>query len=288
MSTNGLLRIENPTPNDVDRCIAEHRPAIFSGVMHDQVATKSWDLPYLRDKLGARTVLVVKHDKPRIYWDPKGGLPLQPSTFNEFADSAFVRKDPGYSYMQDDVNSFPFIRDDYRLPAMMEEKRIVRGKFWMSGRGLVTPLHYDAVETFHWVVRGAKRFLCYRPGVRNYYPFPWTTTAPFISQLDPDQHDPARYPRFKDATPVDFELKAGEILYLPAFWWHQVYSLAEINVSVNFVWWASLGKYVQHLPQLSRAGRHLWIQYRKARAKALAAAKAEPRATPAARAARAA
>ena len=164
------IRIENPTREQLDRCIAEHRPAIFSGVMQDSVAAQSWDLPYLRSKLAGRTVQVVQHDKPRLYWDPNAGLPHRPFTFDEFADSAFVRNDGGFQYLQDDVNSFPLIRDDYKLPPMMADKGIVRGKFWMSGNGLITPLHYDAVETLHWVIRGSKRFLCYGPGVRRYYP----------------------------------------------------------------------------------------------------------------------
>jgi hypothetical protein len=267
------IRIENPTREQLDRCIAEHRPAIFSGVMQDSVAAQSWDLPYLRSKLAGRTVQVVQHDKPRLYWDPNAGLPHRPFTFDEFADSAFVRKDGGFQYLQDDVNSFPLIRDDYKLPPMMADKGIVRGKFWMSGNGLITPLHYDAVETLHWVIRGSKRFLCYGPGVRRYYPFSVTTTAPFISQVDPDHPDPARFPRFHQADPVDFEVHAGEILYLPAFWWHQVYSQAALNISLNFVWWASLAKSARHLPQLARAGRHLAIQLRKVRAKEKAAEK---------------
>lgn len=266
-----VLRIHQPSPADVESAIQQHRPVIFSGLMQDQIATRAWDLPYLRDKLGTRPVQVVEQDRPRVHWHPHAGLPLFTRSFDEFADSTFVRKEAGYRYLQDDVNSFPFIRADYRLPAMLEDKGIVRGKFWMSGPGLITPLHYDAVETFHWVVRGRKRFLCYPPGVRRYYPFSVTTTAPFISQVDPDAPQLGHYPRFAHATPVDFMLEAGEVLYLPVFWWHQVYSRAELNVSVNFVFWASRRKYLGHLPQLARASRHLAIQYRKARAKARAA-----------------
>jgi hypothetical protein len=272
-------RIDSPSPERLERCIAEHRPAILTGLMKDQKATRCWDLDYLRARLGRSKVQVVSHDKPRIYWNPDSGLALRPMTFDDFVDGALDNKN-AYSYMQDDVNSFPVIKDDYRLPEMMSAKGIVRGKFWLSGAGLVTPLHYDAVETFHWVVRGSKRFMCFAPGVRRYYPFSWRTTAPFISQLDPDSYDRARFPRFADAQPVDLHVNEGEILYLPAFWWHQVYSEAPVNVSVNFVWWASRGKYARHLPQLARAARHLYARYSEARAKARGAAALPPAARP--------
>jgi lysine-specific demethylase 8 len=240
-------------------------------VMDDQVATRSWDVPYLRSKLSDRVVDVVTHDKPRIYWDPKAGLPLHKMAFNDFADSVFERRDAGFSYMQDDVNSFPLIKDDYQLPAMMADKSLFRAKFWLSGAGLITPLHYDPVETFHWVIRGSKRFVCYPPGVRQFYPFPADSTAPFISQVDPDHPDLERFPRFRGVKPVEFTVNAGEILYLPAFWWHQVYSEGAVNVSLNFVWFASRLRSLRHYPQFSRAKRHIALRLSQIRAKEQAA-----------------
>jgi Cupin-like domain len=266
MSSTGIVRLDRPTRTQLDRCIADHRPAIFRGLMDGQPATDRWDLPYLRRKLGTRPVKVVTHDKPRLYWDPDKGLPLRPMGFDRFAGAVFERQEAGYSYLQDDVNSFPDIKDDYRLPAMIEEKGLLRGKFWLSGPGLITPLHYDPVETLHWVVRGSKRFICYRPGVSRYYPFPFGSTAPFISQVDPDHPQPERFPRFERARPVELEVEAGEILYLPAYWWHQVYSEGLVNVSVNFVWFASRWKSLRHLGQSLRARRHVARALAQARA----------------------
>jgi hypothetical protein len=252
-----IQRLDRPSPAQLDACINGHQPVILTGLTHDQVATRCWDIPYLQQKLGDRPVSVVQHDHPRLFWDPQAGLPVKPSTFAAFAASAFERKDAGYSYLQDDVNALPVLRDDYQLPRMMEDKGLVRGKFWLSGGGLITPLHYDPVETFHWVIRGAKRFVCYRPGVRDYYPFPAGSRAPFISQVDPDHPDAARFPRFQRAVPLEFTVQAGEILYLPAYWWHQVYSQGDVNVSLNFVWFASAARSYRHLPQYLRARQHI-------------------------------
>jgi len=65
-------------------------------------------------------------------------------------------------------------------------------------------------------------------------------------------------------------VQPGEILYLPAYWWHQVYSEGAVNVSVNFVWFASRWKNLRHLGQALRARRHV--------SRALAAARALQRA----------
>jgi len=154
---------------------------------------------------------------------------------------------------------------------MMADKGLFRAKFWLSGPGLITPLHYDPVETFHWVIRGSKRFICYPPGVRRFYPFPANSTAPFISQVDPDQPDLDRYPRFRAAQPIEFTVEAGEILYLPAFWWHQVYSEGAVNLSINFVWFASRLRSLRHYPQFSRARRHIAMRLAQVRAQEKAA-----------------
>jgi hypothetical protein len=270
MSPPSITRITSPTRAQLDECVRQHRPAIFSGVMADQVASR-WDVSYLRTKLAERSVDVVSHDHARIYWDPKLGLPTRKMRFDEFADAVFVRRDPGFSYLQDDVNSFPIIKDDYQLPAMMADKGLFRAKFWLSGPGLITPLHYDPVETFHWVIRGSKRFICYPPGVRRFYPFPADSTAPFISQVDPDQPDLDRFPRFRGAQPIEFTVEAGEILYLPAFWWHQVYSEGAVNLSINFVWFASRLRSLRHYPQFARARRHIAMRLAQVRAQEKAA-----------------
>jgi hypothetical protein len=262
--------VHQPSPARFEQLIREHRPAILTGLVDDQLATRRWDLSYFRETLGDRAVKVVDHDRPRIHWDPKDGLPLRASTFGAFIDEAFERKAAGFHYLQDDVNAFPGIQDDYHLPSMMTAKRFWRTKLWLSGAGLITPLHFDPVETLHWVVRGAKRFVSYAPGVRKYYPYPTKSTASFISQVDPDDPRPDRFPRFRHAIPVEFTVNEGEILYLPAFWWHQVYSEGAVNLSLNFVWFTSWAKSLRHFPQLYRTRRQLAQRVAQARAQARA------------------
>jgi hypothetical protein len=263
-----IERIERPTREVLNRCIAGHRPVVFSGLMRDELAQQSWDLPYLRSRIGDQKVEFVRHTSPRIYWDPQAGLPVGRSSFASFADDVLFARDGTHSYLQDDVNSFPALKSDYRLPPMMEEKPIVRSKFWLSGQGMITPLHYDPVETFHWVIRGEKRFSLFAPGLRGFHAFSWRTKAPFISQVDPDRPEPARFRGFPLEGRIECDLVEGDILYLPAFWWHQVYSNGALNVSLNFVWFSSLARSLRHLPQFLRCYRHIAWRLRQARAKA--------------------
>jgi hypothetical protein len=271
MNASAFARIHDPSPDQVDRCIREHRPVVFTGMMSGQPAAR-WDLPELTERLGQRPVAVVRQPSPRVVWDPQRGLPLQDMPFASFVDQVFRQGEAGISYLQDDINSFPTLRADYRLPEVIERKGIVRAKFWLSGRGPITPLHYDPVETLHWLIRGHKRFLLFPPGTRRYYPHPARSTAPFISQVDPDHPDPTRFPRFRREAGQPLVLEAGDVLYLPSFWWHQVYSQGATNLSLNFVWLVSWLRSARHLGQYVRSRAHLRRGRAKAEAKAAAAA----------------
>jgi jumonji domain-containing protein 7 len=60
-------------------------------------------------------------------------------------------------------------------------------------------------------------------------PVPWVA-------VDPDAPDLAAFPRFAHASPLRCTLRAGETLYLPALWYHQVgvgADQAGLTISVN-------------------------------------------------------
>ena len=51
-----------------------------------------------------------------------------------------------------------------------------------------------------------------------------------------------RFPEFKKTYPLNCTITEGDVLYMPAFWWHEVYSLPneeeKRNLAINF-WYVS-------------------------------------------------
>ena len=47
-----------------------------------------------------------------------------------------------------------------------------------------------------------------------------------------------RFPRFAEARPVNCTIDEGDILFMPSFWWHEVYSWPneqeKRNLAVNY------------------------------------------------------
>lgn len=131
------------------------------------------------------------------------------------------------------------------MPGFAVENRLdllpgVEPRIWI-GNEAVTRAHYDLNHNIACVVAGRRRFHLFPPEqLVNLYPGPFDRTIGGVpvSMVDAENPDLERYPRFKEAQKVmqTAELEAGDALYIPYGWWHQVHSLSRFNVLVNY-WW---------------------------------------------------
>lgn len=108
---------------------------------------------------------------------------------------------------------------------------------WISHRGVFTQSHFDELENFNIALAGRKRFVLSPPGFREYYPRSIVRGFGDKSRaVDFDNVSRERFPRLipKLAQRREVILEPGQMLYLPLAWWHQVESLDELNINVNF------------------------------------------------------
>ncbi|XP_070923142.1 bifunctional peptidase and (3S)-lysyl hydroxylase JMJD7 isoform X4 [Macaca nemestrina] len=125
--------------------------------------------------------------------------------------------------------------------------------FWLGEAAAVTSLHKDPYENLYCVVSGEKHFLLHPPSDRPFIPYELYTPAtyqlteegtfkvvdeeamekvPWIP-LDPLAPDLARYPSYSQAQALRCTVRAGEMLYLPALWFHHVQQ-SQGCIAVNF------------------------------------------------------
>lgn len=131
----------------------------------------------------------------------------------------------------------PGLRDSHRLDILPDS---VEPRIWI-GNGTVTRVHYDLNENLICVVAGRRRVMLFPPEqLPNLYPGPFDRTIGGVpvGMVDPENPDLERYPNFALAQEAALvaELEAGDVLYIPYGWWHQVRSLSPINVMINY-WW---------------------------------------------------
>lgn len=117
-------------------------------------------------------------------------------------------------------------------------------RIWLGTTANISS-HYDTFDNLACVVAGRRRFTLYSPeliGKLYVGPIDNTMSGPPVS-LAASGSD-GHFPLFEEIRnrAQKVELEAGDALYLPKLWWHQVESLAPFNGLVNY-WWdaTSLG-----------------------------------------------
>jgi hypothetical protein len=111
---------------------------------------------------------------------------------------------------------------------------------WIGNRTRIAP-HFDNTENLACVVGGRRRFTMFPPDqIGNLYvgPLDLTPAGQPVSLVDVRNPDLSRFPRFTHALEVAevADLSAGDAVYVPALWWHNVEALEHFNVLVNY-WW---------------------------------------------------
>jgi hypothetical protein len=106
---------------------------------------------------------------------------------------------------------------------------------FFGGEGSVTRLHRDMDNSnvFLTELQGSKRVVLFPPEHSSFlYQLPFNTHTP----VDINQPDYGRYPALHAAEGLDVTLKAGETLFIPAGWWHQIeYETASMGFAVRSV-----------------------------------------------------
>ncbi|MFG0928482.1 cupin-like domain-containing protein [Pseudomonas sp. CJQ_8] len=128
-----------------------------------------------------------------------------------------------------------------RFPEYFERSRFIAPRIWIGPKGTLTPLHRDDTDNIFAQVWGQKSFILaaphHRPALGT-----WSTSPEGGldgCDFNPDAPD---YQSFPDARQVSFLrvlLEAGDLLFLPEGWFHQVESVST-SLSVNF--WVNSGR----------------------------------------------
>lgn len=98
-------------------------------------------------------------------------------------------------------------------------------RFWIGPAGTVTPLHCDYDDNIFAQVWGTKRIFL-APPHHDAFLYPSEANAIlFGSPFDPEAPDFDRFPLARQAALVECIVAPGEMLYVPAGWYHQVRAL---------------------------------------------------------------
>ena len=229
----------------IDDYLYQRKPVVIRGLIDDWPARQKWSLSWFSEKYG------------NIYTNVFASGNEAKSSQMRFK-KMFAKMQAGeviYSswYVKE---IFPIISPDYPLANKIFSERQfnwlldlpekLHGEMnviFIGNKGTGIKNHQDSMGTHLWSaqITGRKRWIVSPP-----------EASAFMHQGEADwlRHPEsiAKYPEFAEAKALDFILEAGEVLILPAGWWHQTEILADsISITHDIVNETNYHHYISEL-----------------------------------------
>lgn len=236
MSAASIERLHAPSAEALQHLFGHPSgPTVITGVVEQWPAHARWTDAYLERAAAGNRVDVTVTDSGR-------GVSARTQKESVELGDCLRRLVTADASVRHYVSALPLSR----VPALLEDVdvgRLVVGhryqgpNLWAGADGARSRLHFDATHGCMAMLRGKKRFVFFAPEtpVSQIYPYPLFTRSPNWSRVeDVDDPDLERFPGFAKAERVEVILEAGQVLFIPAHWWHFVVGVG-INIGVN-VW----------------------------------------------------
>ncbi|MBD2055605.1 cupin-like domain-containing protein [Oculatella sp. FACHB-28] len=234
-------------------------PVIVAGLLDAEL---DWSLDYLREKLNTFVLPIrrygwKRYEQDKRTWQSIGsGTEAQRVPFIQYAemlesgeaqeqDIYLVKRSLKNTPLEQNLASLQQVGEKLGLAPMSDFN------LWLGTSGHITCLHYDPMDGTLIQLRGAKKVVLFPPSqLYNLYPFSfWVHLRHGLkmrasySQVYPERPDFEAFPRLRQALQHRYDdvLRQGEVLFIPAGWWHELTTVGNeagdvMVCSVNRFW----------------------------------------------------
>lgn len=236
---------------DEIKCAFNDRVPVVLKKLNIGNCQRKWDVNYLSQVLGETPVKV--HVSPVGKMDfIKKNFQYKTLCFDEFLKRAsgcssdyFICKGEKYYLrslgddprkdISDIHKQFPGLATDLSFPEVFDRDHFFSSVFRISSAGVQLWTHYDIMDNILIHISGRKRVVLFPPkDALNLY-----MVGDKSEILDIEETDYSLYPKFRNVARFECVLDPGDILFIPALWFHNVTAI-DFSISVNVFW--------KHLP----------------------------------------
>jgi lysine-specific demethylase 8 len=207
-------------------------PLLMKGVYKDSRAYRLWNDEYLMTEY-ADVIVDVEEGKKE---DRDKGLDKIP--LREFLP--YYQKEDAYV-----VTSIPReMRDDVLVLSCLTcggaTNRLADAIMWFSSGGTKSVLHYDGVDNINCVLDGWKEVFLIDKKHKDLVDIDHPGGS--YCGVDVDRVDMNKYPGLGKVPWYSAKVEAGDCLFIPFRWFHQIRSYGSRNLAVN-LWWAPVQEF---------------------------------------------
>jgi len=223
-----------PGPQFLRDFYAANRPVILTGLIDNWPARSRWNCEYFKSLFPNTLIDVVTYSSAAEANTnaSQGGVVLFPRFMEMILaqetgqGSCFLG--PPHFLRRSPVREL--LKDISPWPEYLNPKDADRG-MWLSVEPatISTPLRQELISAMVAQVAGQKSMKLIPPYEHDLV----YCGGGRISEVDPHKPDLERFPKYRQATVLEIALQPGEMLFLPAGWWHCEQTL-DINITLMF------------------------------------------------------
>lgn len=234
--------------------LSQLKPVIIKDGIASMPAVGKWDLDYLDNKIGKKEIELDHHHSAKFKWSMEA--------FFIYLRSQDSKAEKQYLTQANIVKYFPGLLDDlspypiYGLPDWKCNSLLPRDMFYqnyqmellMGKKGTGFFLHYDRgfMNAFVGQICGEKEVVLLPPSDKKYlYPLENEIAR---AEVDIWNVDEKAFPEIKHASPAFYTLQPGDLVYIPANWWHttrnKTFSIGVTFNSINKANWKMFSQYI--------------------------------------------
>jgi hypothetical protein len=209
-------------------------PVILTDALEAWPARKQWTLPFFRERYGSRKVSVdgKEYMLADLLERIEQSTPEEPAPYLR----NLLIEDWAPELLHD-IQPLPaHTRPNWFDSRLFPERRSLTSiELYIGGAGATFPtLHYDNLHTHAFLMQlaGTKEYVFYSPDQTQWL-YPRTGIEMNRSSIADIEHpDLKRFPLFRRAVAARCHLRAGEMLFVPAGWWHTA-RIVEPSITVS-------------------------------------------------------
>jgi len=211
--------------------LKQNRPCLFPNYGKFQRAYHLWqNETYLLEQAGDEIIYAERQNDNRFAYFTEGAKRVY-LPFREFLEK-FREENRTFHYYYSFEDPPGPLKEDVELPPLMNELLDIAIITYWHGFGTLTKPHTDSMENMMCVYEGYKNFTLVSPYDRKYIYAGYNGLPDNYSPVEIWNPDYEMWPEFAKARVKTVHIKAGDCLFVPSYYWHQVGSSPGVSIGV--------------------------------------------------------